>query len=207
MGWIKDGVGVVVSATITVGLYLGPALVGLLFGIRPLDMIDSLAMPERRATMEGAWVLGPEEREGDLDGTETTDPTEEAPEPESDPKPPEPEGSPDDATGPVDPKSPSDRVGSDVELPGEVNAGTQAGASQGAATRRPTGPVRPSNGRQQAQSKKKCAPSYDGIRRRSDGTSMLPNIMPPLRWSLVGGARCERRLNSQTAVAMKAVFS
>lgn len=166
MGLVKDAVGVVVSATITGGLFLGPAILGILFGVRPLDMIDVLASPERTAVVHGAWVQSPVEVEGELDGTvtEPEDADPDDPSEATEERPPKPA-----ADGPPDPDGSGPAAGeADVAAKPESKAGTSAG-ERGPRSDKP-GYQPPTNRKPQARSKRECAPSYEGIRRRPDGT-------------------------------------
>ncbi|MEZ4322183.1 MAG: hypothetical protein R3F61_32220 [Myxococcota bacterium] len=168
MGLGKDIFGVGCSATITGVMFLGAPILGVILALLPGDMVDLLTTPEQPAVYwDGAYVLAEEEKDGELDGTETEiveDPVEDPTSKD------ETEGTEDDGPGEVDPESKADSVGGEIEGDAVAENGTRAGSSKGEGTTRAPPGVKVTKGATQKESRRKCAESYDGIVLRQDGT-------------------------------------
>jgi len=81
MGIAKDIIGVILSATITGGLYFGPAITGLVIArLAPIDFVETLVTPPPPVVyFDGAYEISAVEEEGDLDGTLPEEVNEELP--------------------------------------------------------------------------------------------------------------------------------
>ena len=169
MGLRKDIFGAGCSAVVTGVMFLGAPILGVVWSLLPGDMVDALVAPERPAVyFDAAYELSDLEIDGDLDGN--ADETVEVPENDA-PKTPEPEVGGDDSPGPEDPDSKADKVGGAVETDAVLDngAGTRVGSGGGADKKRPGQKLADAK-RKKKKSRRKCAKSYDGIRRRPDGT-------------------------------------
>ncbi len=170
MGLTKDIFGAGCSAVITGGMFLGAPILGIIWSLIPGDMVDTLAQQERPAVyFDGAFELSDEEIDGDLDGN--ADETVEVPEPEDpDDAEPEPESG-EDSPGEEDPDADADRVGGEVQADAALDngRGTRVGSGGGSDRKRPGAKLAEAR-RKKKKSRQKCAKSYDGIRKRPDGT-------------------------------------
>lgn len=172
---LKNIVGVVISALIVIVLYLGPAIIGLIYGLIPQDMVESLATPERDVVFDGAWEISDFEREGDMDGDldVVVDPNLALGEVDQ-------EASEGDGSSDAEVDAPSGEAGGDgepgaadsmaVEREGAPPSGKGKGTSRGEGSGA-GGAETPAtrSGTTRRRSRKQCPKSFDGIRRRRDG--------------------------------------
>lgn len=170
---LKNIVGVVVSALIVVVLYLGPALLGVVFSLIPQDLIGDLVIPDRQVVYEGAWEISDFEREGDIDGNLEVvyDPT--VPPGEKEQEATEGDGTTEEAPSGEEAGGDSEAAAADSLAqvkPGAPAAGkgkgkgTGTGVSTGTKgkSERPAGTTR-------SKSRFQCPKSYEGINKRANG--------------------------------------
>lgn len=162
MGIIKDIYGATTSALITGGLFLGPAIAGLLYSLIPPDMVDVLAVDDRPPVyFDAAFELAEVEIDGDLDGTTDKDSPESA-DGEGD------GGDPDSDTKPEDANT-SGSSGSELAIDKTLavkGAGRRVGDKVGSG-RAAAGKGK--GGRKRKRSRRRCPREYDGVVLRQDG--------------------------------------
>lgn len=163
-----DLYGATISALVTITLFMGPLIVGILYTLFPADLVDSLVIEDRPPVyFDGAFVLSDKEEEGELDGQ-----AEAAPDPVDEPSDDGSGGDPDgnakanEATTDKNPGADSIADPRKSTSARGVSAGDKVGT--GKAVKGDGAP-----GRKQKKSRRQCPKSYDGIQRRADGVIEL----------------------------------
>ncbi|MCB9668405.1 MAG: hypothetical protein H6736_02405 [Alphaproteobacteria bacterium] len=166
MRLLKDIYGASVSALITGFLFLGPAILGLIYSLVPVDMVETLVVEERPPVyFDGAFELAEKEVDGDLDGTQEA-PAPETPETQDDPQ--EGEGGDPNGEAAPDASDAAETQGGDLVADASLavaGAGAAVGEKAGGRAVKGDG----AKGRTKKRSRQKCPKSYDGIELRQDG--------------------------------------